>query len=249
MTQPALRRLPARWGRAVRLIPPENATILDVGCAFGFLTGRLDRCYAVVGVELLWRYLQQAKRQFPNLRLVQAMGEDLPVQTASFDTVLLLDVLEHVADERRIIKELARVVQPGGTLILSVPHRGWLASLDAQNLYDDVRQHLPWFPARPDERGYHRHYSLNDMTALLAPYFTVTTVERTGLGLAEPSNFFFLVFVYGICKQPSLFRMLQYVYFTAYIIEDLLPAGRAAYHMILRAERVGSSLPNGPSVT
>jgi SAM-dependent methyltransferase len=44
------------------------------------------------------------------------------IASGKFDTVLLLDVLEHVPDPAKVLSEIYRVLRPGGTLILSVPH-------------------------------------------------------------------------------------------------------------------------------
>jgi len=52
---------------------------------------------------------------------VFADGAALPFADASFDTVLLLEVLEHVADARAVLAEIARVLKTGGVLLLSVP--------------------------------------------------------------------------------------------------------------------------------
>jgi SAM-dependent methyltransferase len=52
---------------------------------------------------------------------VFADGARLPFRDASFDTVVLLEVLEHVADAPAVLDEIARVLKPGGRLLLSVP--------------------------------------------------------------------------------------------------------------------------------
>ena len=49
-------------------------------------------------------------------------GERLPFADASFDRVAVVDMLEHVADERAFVRELARVVKPGGRLVVNTPH-------------------------------------------------------------------------------------------------------------------------------
>lgn len=46
---------------------------------------------------------------------------DIPVESASFDAVMCVEVLEHVPDPRAAVKELVRVLRPGGTLVLTAP--------------------------------------------------------------------------------------------------------------------------------
>ncbi|TSC72471.1 MAG: methylase involved in ubiquinone/menaquinone biosynthesi [Parcubacteria group bacterium Gr01-1014_38] len=53
---------------------------------------------------------------------VQAM----PLPDGSFDTVLCAEVLEHIPDPRRALAEIRRVLRPGGKLIITVPHLGYL---------------------------------------------------------------------------------------------------------------------------
>ena len=57
--------------------------------------------------------------------VVNAAGEHLPVAAASFDLILSHEVLEHVADDRRALAEMSRVLRPGGRIVLFVPNRGY----------------------------------------------------------------------------------------------------------------------------
>ncbi len=81
------------------------------------------------------RYIMQARRRHPTGTYLLSCAETLPLADQSFDGVLLLDVLEHVSDQQAVLREIQRVLKPGGTLVLSVPHRGLLGWLDSLNLY------------------------------------------------------------------------------------------------------------------
>src|SRR5262245_39422256 len=65
-----------------------------------------------------WIYLNIEAERTPD---VLGFGERLPFADAVFDTVVCCQVLEHVFDERLVVSEVARVLKPGGTFILSVP--------------------------------------------------------------------------------------------------------------------------------
>src|SRR5690606_39799722 len=52
-----------------------------------------------------------------------AAGEYLPLPDASIDVIVLNEVIEHVQDDRQTLRELARVLRPGGTAILYAPNR------------------------------------------------------------------------------------------------------------------------------
>ncbi len=205
----------ARWDRAMALLPFRRGRVLDLGCAFGFATLRLARKgYETVGVDNSARYVAWAKRRHPQGQYLLASAEALPLPDVSFDGILFLDVLEHVVDESAVIREIRRILKPGGTLILSVPHRGLLGWLDS------------------------RHYSLKEVQVLLGPEFRTQRIIYTGLGLAELVNLPLLVGFRYILRWELLYQILQYIYFLIYLLEDLLPLGPAGYHLMVVATKI-----------
>jgi SAM-dependent methyltransferase len=89
-------------------------------------------------------------------------GERLPFPDASFDRVVVVDMLEHVVDEAAFLRELARVTKPGGRLIVNTPHekRSALRRLRlALGQTDEKHGHL-----RPG-------YTAGRLLELLAPHF------------------------------------------------------------------------------
>ena len=234
----------ARWGRAARLLPADARRVLDLGCAFGFGTRRLADGRFVVGIDVNEAYIRRAARVDGGARFLRATGERLPFAAAAFDAVLCLDVLEHVADERAVIAEIARVLRPGGVLIASVPHRGPLARFDSVNRCPELWDMAEVAPGRDPLtlRGeIHRHYSAQELGALLRPAFAVGSIHRTGVGLAEVVNTPLLWTSRRLLRRPRLYDALQYIYFTVYLAEDLLPMGRLGYHLMVRATRRGTA--------
>jgi SAM-dependent methyltransferase len=230
----------ARWSRAIAALPFGHGRVLDLGCAFGFTTLKLARKgYQTVGVDNSARYIAQAKRRHPTGEYLLCSAETLPLASASFDGVLFLDVLEHVTDEEAVISEIRRVLRPGGTLIMSVPHRGLLSKLDALNLYDRLVRwtHHGLLPPEIAQTGIHRHYTRAQLCALLTSAFTVQRTFCTGLGVAELVNLPLLVACRFVLKWERLYQVLQYIYFLIYLIEDLIPCGTFGYHLMLLATR------------
>lgn len=114
--------LTRRLLRKLHVHPP--ARVLDAGCGWGSTLVMLEQAgYEATGLDLSRRALEQLLAERPPRRLVEAdLSRDLPdVPDALFDAVLALDVIEHLDDDRSAVSRLARLVRPGGWLVLSVP--------------------------------------------------------------------------------------------------------------------------------
>lgn len=112
--------------------PP--ATVLDAGCGWGVTLDALERGgYRATGLDVSRRALECLDRA--DRSLIEA---DLtsPLRDARFDAILALDVIEHLDDDRAAVARLARLVRPGGLVIVSVP-----ALPDLFSEFDAVQGH------------------------------------------------------------------------------------------------------------
>jgi 2-polyprenyl-6-hydroxyphenyl methylase/3-demethylubiquinone-9 3-methyltransferase len=71
------------------------------------------------------------------------VGEALPYDDASFDAVVCVDVLEHVADLHRVLSEIARTMRPGGLLLFDTINRNPLARFASITIAEDMLRLLP----------------------------------------------------------------------------------------------------------
>lgn len=95
---------------------------LDVGCGTGALAARLARAgYTMSGVDPSEGMLEILRRRDPEIQAIRASGTDLPFEDDSFDLVLSVAVLHHIADPgdvRRTLAEMMRVVKAAGRVLV-----------------------------------------------------------------------------------------------------------------------------------
>ncbi|MGZ8997215.1 MAG: class I SAM-dependent methyltransferase [Allosphingosinicella sp.] len=121
-------------GRRIAL--PENARILEIGCGTGHNLEMLARFGRVDGIEI-----DEAARSIATSRLGhKVMDSPLPelpgVEDGAYDLVAILDVLEHVEQDREALASIARKLRPGGKLLITVPAFPWMWSA-----HDEVNHH------------------------------------------------------------------------------------------------------------
>lgn len=133
----------------------KGKIVLDIGC----WTGQLERlayksAKKMFAIDSNPAAISFAKKSLPDVNFRVANANKLPFSNSYFDTVMLMDVIEHVpkGSEKEVFKQIHRVLKPGGNLILSTPHKHPLSIL-----LDPAYFLLG-----------HRHYSLKEISKLLS---------------------------------------------------------------------------------
>ncbi|HSC27572.1 MAG TPA: class I SAM-dependent methyltransferase [Vicinamibacterales bacterium] len=179
-------------------------------------------------------------------------GVHLPFRTRSFDAIVVVDLLEHVADDRGLAAELARIIRPGGLLIVNVPHlkpRSILNRLrHAAGLTDAWHGHVrPGYSAaglrrllspgfRIDRsRTYSRAFTETIDLALNAAYLRRAPSSDASKGTVVTGE--------DMASQPRGFALLSAAFpllrvFSA--LDALLPL-QPGYKLIVRAIREGGT--------
>lgn len=104
--------------------PRIKGQILENGCGVGMYVEKLASLGgSVFGLEFDFERTREAGRRSPGI--VNAAGESLPYPASVFDLILSHEVLEHVADDRRAAREMARVLKVGGRAVIFVPNIGY----------------------------------------------------------------------------------------------------------------------------
>lgn len=145
-----LAQVEAQIGAKIGARFPDGLDLLDVGCGQGFYFPLYSALRArVTAAETDPVPLTQAMTRARTLgaRVVQAKAEDLPFDAAQFDVVVLSEVLEHLPIPALALAEAARVLRPGGLLLVTVPHADYPA------LWDPLNRGLQRLRLPPIRRG------------------------------------------------------------------------------------------------
>ena len=178
--------------------------VLVDGCGVGEYLARLAAVSAeAVGLDIELERTQQARLKTP--RVVCAAGEHLPFPSDHFELVLNHEVLEHVQDDAQAIREMVRVLRPGGRLVLFVPNRGY--PFETHGIYWRGKYrfgNIPlvnWLPRRwRDKLAPHVEiYTRRDLEKLFAE-LPVRYIERTVIFGAYDNI---------IARRPRLGRLLR----------------------------------------
>jgi len=160
-----------------------RGTILENGCGVGTYLEKLAGSGSrVIGLE--YDFERAAEARTRSKEIINAAGEYVPLPSSTFDLVLSHEVLEHVADDRRAVEEIVRVLRTGGLLALFVPNRGY--PFETHGVYWRGKYHfgnkllVNYLPAFLRDRlaPHVRAYTRRDLTRLFAG-LPVRLLERT----------------------------------------------------------------------
>lgn len=141
---------------------------LDVGADNGVISYLLRRRGGDWSSADLNAPTVAAIRELVGDEVYQIDGDALPFPDHTFDHVAIIDFLEHIPDDRRLIAELHRTIKPGGTLILNVPH-----------LKDSPLRRFRLLIGQTDEKHGHVRpgYSLDTLCEVLGDCFAIETAH------------------------------------------------------------------------
>jgi SAM-dependent methyltransferase len=193
----------------VRGLLTKDSRVLDLGCGRGGL------------VELIWRDVKLAagldpdipslsEHRAPGMPILRGVGEHLPFASGSFDLVVSVWVLEHVKEPLNVLREVARVLRPGGHFVFLTPNlRNPLVSMNR------IGKAIPVLQTQLVSRFYGRRESDT------FPVQYRANTARAIHGLAEASDL--RVTELRVVPDPTYLALNGLMFRTSVFAERLMP--------------------------
>jgi len=108
------------------LNPKKNEKILDIGCGDGVWYNQLrKRGIQVTGLDTssydLNKLKERAKSFDIESKIIEADAQNMPFEQNTFDKTYSISTFEHIKDDKKVFREVARVLKPQGLLVISIP--------------------------------------------------------------------------------------------------------------------------------
>ena len=162
-------------------ITDRRPRILDVGCGTGANLKMLSEFGDAAGVDISPDAIEFCReRGLSDVKLGAA--ESLPYEAETFDLVTALDVVEHLDDDVGGLREMRRVLRPGGRVLLFVPTFMWLWGVQDEVSHHRRRYRLSELRRVVAEAGFEVERTTYANITFLPPVFLVRTIMRlTGM--------------------------------------------------------------------
>ena len=147
-----------------------NPVLMDIGCSSGFMLRDLRDRFpgaTVLGSDYVRGPLDALARAFPDVPLMQFDLVACPLPAKSLDGITLLNVIEHVEDDASALKQIFRILKPGGVAVVEAP-----AGPGLYDVYDKELMHF-------------RRYRMRDLLQML---------KSTGFEILQRSHIGFFIY-------------------------------------------------------
>lgn len=185
-----------RINKMIEMIDPCNK-LLDIGCWDGWIMQQILKkkiANYVIGIDNSIPAIKNCIKKGLTAKWVKTVDEQLPFKKNQFDAVVAGEIIEHLYDVNTFLKEILRILKPGGQLILTTPN---LASIGSRLTL--MLGKIPWMienEIAPPNSGHMRYFTFDTLDKLLQRNgFTVNkkTADVLNIGSSFYINNEFLI--------------------------------------------------------
>lgn len=190
-------------------VPAPGTRALDVSCRNGEMLAKL----AARGFEVRGTRFERGLPPIEGIPIDEGVDltRGLPYLDASFDLVLMTEVIEHLENHRAALSELARVLRPGGRLILTTPN---IMRLDSRlgfllsGMHKAKRRTIPLDTPLAEAHRYH-NYPITFALLYYLLHINGLHVERLGHGKVKPLSYVLYALLYPLVAANTRYRLLS----------------------------------------
>jgi len=148
--------------------------ILDIRGGVGKHIAELKGKDLRVNLEISSKRLLWGKKLYPAIHPIQASAYMLPFKSCSFDTVVMIDVIEHLDTPQKAVQEIYRVLEKRGVLILQTPN------YPIKRLYDFYKG---WKKKKPfaDDPTHSSKFGWRSLRAVISKYFAIELLRTRNI--------------------------------------------------------------------
>jgi SAM-dependent methyltransferase len=192
--------------------------ILDFGCGKGWFTEKLALVGNTTGIDLSEEAIAMAKARCPHVTFIAGNVYEFPLLAEKYDVVVSQEVLTHVEDQTTYLELAAKVLKPGGHLIVACANKFVMERLGNADWNIQPPEHISWYP------------SMKDLKRLLRPNFKVvraTTILPVGNGG-----------MLRLINSYKLNRVLEW-FFPGHVLDALKGRAGLGYQLLVLAKKSG----------
>jgi len=150
-----------------------NKRVLDIGCGQGILLKEAAKLgNMTVGLDFSRRALRRGLLWNGKMSRIQGDGFNLPFKNNTFDAVIGTELLDHVADDEKTLREIQRVLAANGLLLLSV-----------------ANGHSTHYKVKGKHPLHVSNYSKETVSEVVSHYFKIQSIELRGMRVPIPFHF------------------------------------------------------------
>jgi SAM-dependent methyltransferase len=159
----------------------EAETFLEIGCGTGFVLSSVSAALPHLrasGSEIFVEGLQFAAGRLPGIDLFQMDARSIPFRS-EFDAIGAFDVLEHIEDDRLVLRQMWQAVKPGGGVLITVPQHPFLWSSVDDNAFHKRRYTRAELAGKLREANFEMLHMTSFVTLLL-PFMLLSRLRFKG---------------------------------------------------------------------
>ena len=158
----------------------KNPLIMEIGCSSGYLLEKMDKEIPgalIIGADIVYAPLVALAKKHIHIPMLRFDLMQCPLPDNALDAVVLINVLEHIEDDNLALKQIHRILKPGGIVLIEVP-----ANPNLYDFYDEALLHF-------------RRYRLKDLTNQLE-HLNFKILKKSHLG-------FFIYPLFWVVKKMN----------------------------------------------